>query len=77
VQEDAIDEDITGDLEIGAIADILGEMDKARVLSHAVDDVDRVPADAARIGPVEILDPREPSATVASMNPRSEVVRSS
>jgi hypothetical protein len=60
VEQDAIDEHVTGDLEVGAVADLLGEIDEAGVLPDAVDDVDRVPADAARVGPVEVRDHLEP-----------------
>ena len=56
VEQNAIDEHIARDLEVGAVANLLGEIDDAGVLTHAVDDVDRISADAARIRPVEILD---------------------
>ena len=49
VEQNAIDEHVAGDLEIGSVADLVGEIDEAGVLTHAVDDVDRVAADAARI----------------------------
>jgi hypothetical protein len=42
------------------VADLRGQVHEAYVLTHAVDDVDRVPPDAARVRPVEVLDPGEP-----------------
>lgn len=54
IEEDAIDEHIPRDLQIGPVADLFGEIDEAGVLTHAFDHVDRVAAHAARIRTVEV-----------------------
>jgi hypothetical protein len=60
VEQDAVDLDTAGDLKVGAVADVLGEVHEPGVLPDAADDVDRVRAGAGRVGPVEVLDAGEP-----------------
>jgi hypothetical protein len=54
-----VDEHTARDLEVGAAADLLGEVDESVVLAHAVDDIDRVGADSGRVRAVEVVDAPE------------------